>query len=358
MTGNLSDRKTDHLTLCATGDVGFDRQTTCLQDVRLIHDSLPELAVDEIDLGLTLFGKKLKAPLLIAAMTGGNDKAGEINRELASIAEERGYAFGLGSQRAMHVRHEAAGTYNVRERASSTVVFGNIGVVQAKAMSTREVRGLVDEVGADALCIHLNPAQELIQADGDRDFRGGLDTIKRLHEELGVPVIVKETGNGLSRSVGVRLRSVGVRHVDVSGAGGTSWVAVELRRAEQRADQRGQDLGLALRNWGVPTGVSVALLQPLGFDTIIATGGVSTGLDAARAIALGAHVVGIARPVLQAFHNGGRDGAIAALTKIETVLRATLLLTGSRDLAALRRAPRVITGELAAYVEQLGGNGV
>ncbi len=249
-------------------------------------------------------------------------------------------------------------TYRVRERAKSTVVFGNIGVVQAKGMSTSEVRGLVDEVGADALCIHLNPAQELIQADGDRDFRGCLDTIKRLHEELGVPVIVKETGNGLSRSVGVRLRSIGVRHVDVSGAGGTSWVAVELRRAEQRGDQRGQDLGEALRNWGVPTGVSVALNQPLGFDTIIATGGITTGLDAARAIALGAHMVGIARPVLQAFHNGGREGAVAALDKIETELRATLLLTGSRDLAALRRAPRVITGELAAYVEQLGGNGV
>ncbi len=358
MTGNLSDRKTDHLTLCATGDVGFDQQTTCLRDVRLIHDSLPELAVDEIDLGVTLFGKKLRAPLLIAAMTGGTDKAGEINRELASIAEERGYAFGLGSQRAMHVRHEAAPTYRVRERARSTVVFGNIGVVQAKGMSTSEVRALVDEVGADALCIHLNPAQELIQADGDRDFRGCLDAIKRLHEELGVPVIVKETGNGLSRAVGVRLRSLGVRHVDVSGAGGTSWVAVELRRAEQRGDQRGQNLGEALRNWGVPTGVSVALNQPLGFDTIIATGGITTGLDAARAIALGAHMVGIARPVLQAFHNGGREGAVAALDKIETELRATLLLTGSRDLAALRRAPRVITGELAAYVEQLGGNGV
>ena len=213
-------------------------------------------------------------------------------------------------------------------------------------------------MGADALCIHLNPAQELIQADGDRDFRGCLDAIKRLHEELGVPVIVKETGCGISRAVGLRLRSLGVRHVDVSGAGGTSWVAVELRRAEQRADQRGQDLGGAMRNWGVPTAVSVALLQPLGFDTIIATGGVSSGLDAARAIALGAHLVGIARPVLQAFHHGGREGAIAALTKVETELRATLLLTGSRDLAALRRSPRVITGELAAYIEQLGGNGV
>ena len=358
MTGNLSERKTDHLTLCATGDVGFDRQTTRLEDVRLIHDALPELSVDEIDLGVTLFGKKLRAPLLIAAMTGGNDKAGEVNRELAAIAEERGYAFGLGSQRAMHVRHESAPSYSVRERARTTVLLGNLGVVQAKAMSTAEVRKLVDEVGADALCIHLNPAMELIQADGDRDFRGGLETIQRLNEELGVPVVVKETGCGISRSVGLRLRGIGVRHVDVSGAGGTSWVAVELRRAEQREDERGRALGEAMRNWGVPTAVSVALLQPLGLDTIIATGGVATGLDAARAIALGANLVGIARPVLQAFHNGGRAGAIAFLDTVETELRATLLLTGSRDLAALRRAPRVITGELAAYVEQLGGNGV
>ena len=138
MTGNLSDRKTDHLTLCATGDVGFDRQTNRLEDVRLIHDSLPELSLDEIDLGVTLFGKKLRAPILIAAMTGGTETAGEINRELASIAEERGYAFGLGSQRAMHLRHESAPTYRVRERAKSAVVFGNIGAVQARSMSTRE----------------------------------------------------------------------------------------------------------------------------------------------------------------------------------------------------------------------------
>ena len=358
MTGNLSDRKIDHLTLCATGDVGFDRQTTRLEDVRLIHDALPELSVDEIDMGVTLFGKKLRAPILIAAMTGGTDAAGEVNRELAAIAEELGYAFGLGSQRAMHVRQESAATYRVRERAGSTVLLGNLGVVQASAMTTAQVRALVDEVGADALCIHLNPAMELVQADGDRDFRGGLETLQRLTEELGVPVIVKETGCGLSRSVGLRLRGIGVRHVDVSGAGGTSWVAVELRRAEQREDERGRALGEAMRNWGVPTAVSVALLQPLGFDTIIATGGVATGLDAARAIALGAHVVGIARPVLQAFHSGGRAGAIAALGRVETELRATMLLTGSRDLSALRRAPRVIGGELAAYVEQLGGNGV
>src|SRR5262249_47926682 len=156
-------------------------------------------------------------------------------------------------------------------------ILGNVGVVQARAMTTSEARGLLDEVGADALCVHLNPAMELVQPGGDRDFTQGVATIARLVRDLGLPVVVKETGCGLAPAVGQRLRDVGVAHVDVSGAGGTSWVGVETKRAEAVGDDRARTLGEALWDWGIPTAASVALLAPLGFTTIIATGGIGSG---------------------------------------------------------------------------------
>jgi isopentenyl-diphosphate delta-isomerase len=351
--GSIGKRKADHLNICATEDVGF-RATTLFENVRLVHDALPDLRADEIDTSVTLFGKKLRAPLLIAAMTGGTDEAGEVNRQLSQIAEERGYAFGLGSQRAMHVRPNTAASYHVRSAAPSTVILGNVGVVQARDMTTPEVRRLVDEVGADALCVHLNPAMELVQPGGDRDFSRGLATIARLVTELGMPVIVKETGCGISPQVATRLLTVGVKHVDVSGAGGTSWVGVETKRAEEQGETRARALGEALWDWGIPTAASVALLAPLGFETVFATGGVGAGLDVAKALALGASVAGIARPALRALRAGGREAAIAFFDGVEAELRAAMLLTGSRTTAELRRAPRIVTGDLAAWIDQLG----
>jgi isopentenyl-diphosphate delta-isomerase len=350
----IGQRKDDHLTLCAEDDVGFRRASTLLECVRLVHDALPDMALEQVDTSISLLGKKLRAPLVIASMTGGTDEAGRINRELANIAEERGYGFGLGSQRAMHVRPESNLTYRVRELAPSTLVLGNVGVVQARSMTTKELDGLVEDVGADALCVHLNPAMEIVQRGGDRDFSEGLATIERLVRDLGVPVVVKETGCGISPSVGGRLRDVGVRHIDVSGAGGTSWVGVETKRAAAGGDESARQLGEAFWDWGIPTAASVALLAPMGFETIVATGGIGTGLDVARAIALGASAAGIARPVLRALSAGGRQGATAFLDAIERELRAAMLLTGSRDISALRRAPRVVVGELGSWTAQLG----
>jgi isopentenyl-diphosphate delta-isomerase len=350
----IGERKDDHLVLCANEEVGFRNATTLLECVRLVHDALPDMSSADVDMSVSLLGKRLRAPLVIASMTGGTEEAGRINRELASIAEERGYGFGLGSQRAMVVRPGSASTYRVRELAPKTLVLGNVGVVQARSMTTSELRVLVEEVGVDALCVHLNPAMELVQPGGDRDFSQGLGTIARLVRDLGVPVVVKETGCGIAPSVGRRLRDVGVRHVDVSGAGGTSWVGVETKRAAAAGDERARGLGEAFWDWGVPTAASVALLGPMGFDTIVATGGIATGLDVARAIALGASAVGIARPMLRALSAGGRQGAMALMDAVEGELGAAMLLTGSRDIAALRRAPRVVVGELGSWMAQLG----
>jgi isopentenyl-diphosphate Delta-isomerase len=344
----ISGRKADHIELCATGDVGFHAKTTLLEHVDLIHDSLPELALDEIDLSAPILGKQLRAPLFISAMTGGTARARDINKELASIAEERGYGFGLGSQRAM-LRGDRDDTYQVRDVAPTALILGNIGAVQARELSTDAVTDLIGRVGADALCVHLNPAQEIVQPGGDRYFAGALGAIERLAEELQVPVVAKETGCGIGPRVARRLARAGVRHVDVSGAGGTSWVAVET----ERADAGARSLGTALREWGVPTAAAILIAKKARprFETILASGGIKSGLDAAKAIALGAHAAGIARPVLQALVAGGRAGAVRFLEQVEAELRAVMLLVGAGNVRALRKSQVVMSGDLPRWAE-------
>jgi isopentenyl-diphosphate delta-isomerase len=345
MSTDISQRKVDHLDLCSTDAVAFRNKTTLLECVRFIHQSLPDLSLDEIDLSVELLGKKLKAPIVIAAMTGGTDRAAEVNQTLASIANERGYGFGLGSQRAMQKRPDTAWTYQVRKEAPDVLLLGNVGIVQARDMDPEILIGMIEEVGADALCVHMNPAMELVQPGGDRDFRGGVETFARLVRALPVPIIAKETGNGVSFETAQKLYSVGVRHVDVSGAGGTSWVGVETLRAEGAAKQ----LGELLWDWGVPTAASVHLVRKANM-TAIATGGIRHGLDVAQAIALGATAAGIARHAFIAFTEGGRAGAEAFFDRIENELRAVMLLTGSRKVIDLQTAPKRITGDLRDWM--------
>jgi isopentenyl-diphosphate Delta-isomerase len=342
---DIGQRKIDHLELCASDRVAFRARTTLLEQVQLIHQSLPELSYEQVDTSVSLLGKRLRAPLLIAAMTGGSDRSAEINRELSAIADARGYGFGLGSQRAMQRSPETAWTYEVRKHAPAVLLLGNVGVVQARQASSESLARLAAEIGADALCVHMNPAMELIQAEGDRDFRGCLETIARLSRELPIPVVAKETGNGISRQTATQLRQIGVEVIDVSGAGGTSWVGVETLRA----NDEGRAVGESLWDWGVPTAPSVAYSVAAGLTTI-ATGGLRTGLDVARAIALGASAAGIARPVLQAFTEGGRRGAEAYLERVERELRAVMLLCGAGSIGQLQRAPRIITGELKDWL--------
>ena len=345
MSADIGQRKADHLDLCATDDVAFRQRTTLLECVRLVHQSLPEADYDSVDTRVRLLGKELRAPLLIAAMTGGHERAAEINQALASVADELGLAFGLGSQRAMQKRPETSWTYQVRTRAPNALLFGNVGVVQARDMSTDEIARMIDEVGADALCVHMNPAMELVQPEGDRDFSGGIRTFQRLWSELEVPIIAKETGNGISREVAKKLRSIGIRHADTSGAGGTSWVGVETLRAEGE----GRALGEALWDWGIPTAASVRYCVEAGLTTI-ATGGIRNGMDVARAIALGASCAGIARNVYQAFLEGGTEGARGFLLRVERELRSVMLLCGARTIEDLQRAPRIVTGELRDWL--------
>ncbi len=345
---SLEQRKRAHLDLCARAEVEHPEKTTLLEEIDFVHNALPELALHEVSLSTEFLGKTLAAPFLISGMTGGAPETYAINRDLAIVAERRRIAFGLGSQRAMHQRRELAWTYQVRKFAPSTVILANIGITQAAETPTSALRELIEAVGADGLCVHLNPAQELIQPEGDRDFRHGYATIRRLADELDVPLIVKETGCGISPTIAQRLYDLGARYIDISGAGGTSWVRIESLRSAGAA----ATLGAQFASWGIPTGAALLALRGTAVPCI-ASGGLRNGLDAAKALALGAQLCGMALPVLRAYHTGGTAGAESFLVECESALRTVLLLTGSASLAELRKQPLFIGPRLNAWLEAL-----
>ncbi|MBK7534117.1 MAG: type 2 isopentenyl-diphosphate Delta-isomerase [Myxococcales bacterium] len=349
----IARRKSEHLEIAASGRADFTR-SHLLEHVHLVHDALPELADSDIDLSTELAGVRLGAPLVITGMTGGTEVATALNRELACAAAALGLAFGVGSQRAMAEHPELTETYAVKGVAPDVVLIGNIGGVQARELGPAKVAELARRIGADLMAVHLNPAQEMIQRDGDRDFRGVVDTLARLRDALPMPLIVKETGCGLSPAAARRLRALGVAAVDVAGAGGTSWVAVEAERAVKGSPE--EALGRMLWDWGLPTAVSVAACAAQGL-TVIASGGLRSGLDVARALALGATAGGMAAPVLRAAQQGGRAGAEAFLGEQLRSLRAVLMLTGCRRPTDLHRAPRHLGAPLRAFLDELGVTG-
>ncbi|MGH9840450.1 MAG: type 2 isopentenyl-diphosphate Delta-isomerase [Blastocatellia bacterium] len=344
----IVNRKQSHFDLCAHQDVEFRTKTTWFEDVELVHQPLTEAALDEIDLSVTVLGKRLDFPVIITGMTGGTEEVGRFNREIAALAGRMKIGFGVGSQRVMLRYPVLATTFQVRDVAPDLLLLGNIGIAQARELSSDQVSQLAETIGADAMCVHLNTAMEIIQSGGDHDFRASFETLKRLAAEATVPIVAKETGCGFARESGKRLVEAGVEWVDVSGAGGTSWVGVETIR-----NRALRHLGEAFWDWGVPTAASVCELRALDLN-LIASGGIRTGLQAAKALALGARAVGVALPVLRAYVAGGAGEVELFLRGLCDELRVAMMLCGASSLRDLTPLRAVISGRLLEWTRQRG----
>jgi isopentenyl-diphosphate delta-isomerase len=344
-------RKDAHLDLCASEEVEPKQNSTLLDQVKLVHCAMPELAVDEVAPGTTWWGKALRYPLMVTGMTGGTERAQAVNKDLAWLAEKYGLAFGVGSQRAMAEDASRTKTFEVRDVAPTALLVGNIGLRQAAAMGVDGVRRLRDAIGADGMALHLNVGQELTQPEGDRDFRQGYATVQALVKALDGRLMVKETGCGIGPQVARRLAELGVDTLDLSGLGGTSWVRVEQLRASGVAEQ----LGAEFSGWGIPTAAAVASVRKAVAPGVrlVASGGLRTGLDVAKCLALGADLGGMALPLFRAQQEGGRAGAEQALQALLQGIVHALVLTGSRTTQALQKASKVVTGELADWLRAL-----
>jgi isopentenyl-diphosphate delta-isomerase len=347
----IARRKDAHLDLATTAEVEPPDTSTLFDCVSLVHCAMPELSLAGVDTSVEWFGRRLSLPFVITGMTGGTDRAARVNRELAAIAERTGIAFGVGSQRAMSRDPGLVRTYAVRSVAPTTILLGNIGAQQAREIGVAGVRGLMEAIGADAMAIHLNVAQELIQPEGDRDFTDFARTITDLVDGLDGRILVKETGCGISPAVARHLVTLGVRHIDISGSGGTSWVRIEQLRAEPTVAQ----IGETFTTWGIPTAAATAAVRTsVGPDpTIIASGGIRTGLDAAKALALGADLAGVALPVFRALEAGGPDGAESTVRRLGIELRYAMLMTASTTVGDLRRQPKVLRSPLRDWCDAL-----
>ena len=340
----ISDRKLEHLLICENYDVEFKNKTTGFEDIELIHNVLPEIDKNDIDLSTSVFGKKLDSPLFITAITGGHPAAKEINKQLAIAAENNGIALGVGSQRAACEHPELEDTYTVvRENAPDCLLVGNIGAPQLNLAEKA-----VEILDADILAIHLNPLQESIQPEGDLDARGYTDLIAQITDSVKIPVLAKETGCGISAESAKILVDAGVDFIDIEGAGGTSWAAVETYRAEDRY------LGETFWDWGIPTAISTAEVVNNVNVPVISSGGIRTGLEAAKAIALGADAVGMALPFLK--NCSSQEALNTFVKRFNDSLRIAMFLVGANNIEELTQSRLVIRGKTREWLNERGIN--
>lgn len=346
-------RKMDHILITLSEDVESSR--TLFEDVTLVHQALPEKNFAEIDTSTDFLGKRISLPLMITGMTGGHSFAAQINKVIAKIAEEKRIAMGVGSQRAALEDPSLAWTFRIaREQAPSIPLIANIGAQQLGEDPLSTAEKAVEMIDADALAIHLNPGQELFQIEGDRNFFGLISKIKLLARELSVPIIVKETGCGISKEVAAKLFNAGVRYIDVSGAGGTNWIKVEIIRARRKKKNMELLAASEFENWGIPTAASIIEVRSISSDfKIIASGGIRSGLDIAKAISIGADLAGFALPALRAATTS-EDSLRSLINTIETELKIAMMLTASGSIRELKSAPLVVSGALKNWVEQRG----
>ncbi|MFP4376784.1 MAG: type 2 isopentenyl-diphosphate Delta-isomerase [Spirochaetales bacterium] len=346
---NIGERKAQHLEICSDeSQYEVERGSTLLDKVHFVHRSLPELNEDEIDTGSEFLDHAVAMPLFISSMTGGSEGGYAVNKQLAQVAQRVGIPVGMGSIRILFRKPEVMDHFLLKPFAQDVPVFANIGGVQLRSDELGPLVELLKRLEVDGVAVHLNPGQELVQPEGDRDFRGVLNGIKRLCEVSPVPVIVKETGFGVAVSEVESLVQAGATYVDIAGRGGTNWITVEGYRLTGEAQAVADEFG----GWGNPTGPTLAALRDYR-GTILASGGIRTGMDVAKALALGAESVGMALPFVRSIREGGIDGGVAFAHRIRQVLRYAMLLCGARTLEELRAAPLVLGSEFRSYTAQL-----
>ena len=340
----ISNRKLEHLLICKNYDVEFKDKTTGFEDIELIHNALPEVDKNEIDLSTSVFGKKLDSPLFITAITGGHPSAKEINKQLAIAADTNNIALGVGSQRAACEHPELEDTYTVvRDNAPDCLLVGNIGAPQLNLANKA-----VEILDADILAVHLNPLQESIQPEGDLDAIGYLESINKITDVVDIPVMAKETGCGISAETAQQLVDAGVKFIDVEGAGGTSWAAVETYRADDRY------FGEMFWDWGIPTAISTAEVVNTVDVPVISSGGIRSGLEAAKAIALGADSVGMALPFLK--KSVSQEELNNFINKFNDSLRIAMFLVGANNIEELKQSKLVIRGKTREWLNERGIN--
>ncbi|MEM6463009.1 MAG: type 2 isopentenyl-diphosphate Delta-isomerase [Pseudomonadota bacterium] len=333
----LKHRKDEHLSVVLEGRQKRATKTTGFENVDFVHCALPEMHLDDVDITTAFLGKRISAPILVSSMTGGPRRAAQINENLARACEALSLPFAVGSQRVAIEENSDGGLgLNLRALAPSVPILGNLGAAQLnRGFGADEAQRAIEMIDADALYIHLNPLQEAVQPEGDRDWSGLFDKIAALADALAVPLAIKEVGSGISAGLARRFVDAGITIIDVAGAGGTNWAAVEAARME---DPQKAELANAFSNWGIPTARAVAEARDACPKAIvIASGGIRDGIDIAKAIRLGADLAGQAAGVLHAANTSPK--ALAAhFNRLIQELRICCFCTGSKDLAALRKA--------------------
>ncbi len=337
----LPQRKADHIRINLEEDVRSSA-TTGLENYRFIHEALPELNLDSVDMTQTIFGKRVLAPILISSMTGGTEEAYRINQTLAEAAQHCGIAMGLGSQRSALEHPEFEYTFKVRPAAPDVLLFANLGAVQLNYQYSIEAcQRAIDMIGADALILHLNPLQEALQPEGETLFAGLASKIEQVCRLLPVPVIAKEVGWGISERTARLLASAGVAAIDVAGAGGTSWSQVEMYRNE---DEHLANVAAHFRDWGIPTAESIIEARRGAPDAMVfASGGLKNGIDIAKCLARGASLGGMAGVFLKQASRSA-EATIQTILEFQREIQVCMFATGSARLSDLRQARLVRKG--------------